>query len=93
MASRAHNFITKMNGPYKIQLCRVHVIRAWEQKFIEIFGKIFFESDKNLGIFYKILQGLFYIPVTTFPIFIEFLRNEFLELFQGKKQKFDLIFT
>ena len=69
------------------------MIRAWERKFIEIFGKIFFQSDKNLVIFYKILQGLFYIPVTTFPILIEFLRNEFRELFPGNKQKFDRIFT
>ena len=43
-------------------------------------------------IFYKILQGIFFVPVTKFPIIIDFLRNEFRDLFPGKKQKFDRIF-
>ena len=76
----------------RVQLCRVHVIRAWERKFVEIFGKVFFYSDKNMMIFYKILQGIFFLPVTKFPIIIDFLRNEFRDLFPGKNQKFDRIF-
>ena len=43
-------------------------------------------------IFYKILQEIFFLPFTKFPIIIHFLRNEFRDLFPDKKQKFDRIF-
>ena len=73
----------------RVQLCRVHIIRAYKRNFIDIFGKIEFESNPNIKILYKILQGLFFIPVTCFPIIIQFFESEFRPLFSGQLKKFD----
>ena len=43
-------------------------------------------------IFFKILQGLFFVPPTKYPIILNFLETEYRELFPGKKLKFDCIF-
>ena len=49
-------------------------------------------TDPHLEAKVKILQGIFFLPVTKFPIIIDFSRNEFCDLLPGKKQEFDRIF-
>ena len=73
----------------KLGLCRVHIRRNLDRKFVEIFGKNFFDSDPTMQIFKKIVAGVFYLPATTFPTLINFFKSEFRPKFVNQKQNFD----
>ena len=72
-----------------IGLCRIHIRRNLDRKFVEIFGKNFFDSNPTMQIFKKIVGGLFYLPATTFPILINFFKTEFRPKFLNQKTNFD----
>ena len=52
----------------KPSLCRVHILKNMRKKGIEIFGKPFFEGNKDMKKFWTIIKGLFFIPPTSFEI-------------------------
>ena len=43
----------------KLSLCRVHILRNMRKKGIEIFGKAFFEGNKDMKQFWTIIKGIF----------------------------------
>ena len=73
----------------KIQLCRVHCIRSWRKKIVEIFGQNFLEQNPSMRLLWTAFRGIFFIPPTVFPMFLEFIETEFRP--KLPKTKFDTL--
>ena len=72
-----------------VKLCKVHVLRSWRRKMIEIFGQIPFLQDKNLKNFWLLLRGCFFIPAIFLEKITDFFIHEIRPLLKNSKTKFD----
>ena len=77
----------------RITLCRVHIIRNLRKKCIEIFGRPFFEGNKQMQIFWQICKGLFYVPPTTFETIKAFMRSTIRPQLTNHKNDYDKFMT
>ena len=76
-----------------VKLCKVHVLRSWRRKMIEIFGQIPFLHDKNLKTFWLLLRGCFFIPAIFLDKMTDFFKLEFRPRLNNSKTKFDTFLT
>ena len=60
-----------------IKLCRVHILRAWRRREIEIFGQTQFLTDKAIKELLTLLRGAFFVPAIFLSQILDFFISEF----------------
>ena len=72
-----------------LKLCKVHVLRSWQRKMIQIFGRTLFLTNNDLKNFWVILRGCFFIPAIFLEKLLEFFISEIRPRLRNCKGKFD----
>ena len=72
-----------------VHFCRVHILKNFRKKLVELSGKRFFWNWQKMQIVWHILWGCFYSLTLSLPLLLNFMISEFCPQFTGQKQNFD----